>query len=62
MHKCLCAAPCRPVKIWGPTSKTLVISEGAILVTADVVRLYPSVSRGAGLQPPRKRLHERKFT
>ena len=26
------------------------IPEGAILVTADVIRLYPSTSHGAGLE------------
>ena len=35
------------------------IPEGAILVTADVVGLYPSIPHGAGLEALRKRLNER---
>ena len=35
------------------------IPEGAILVTADVIRLYPSISHEAGLEALRKRLSER---
>ena len=36
------------------------IPQGAILVTADVVGLYPSIPHGAGLEASRKRLNERK--
>ena len=35
------------------------IPEGATLVTADVIGLYPSISNGAGLEAPRKILNER---
>ena len=35
------------------------ISEGAILVTADVVSLYPSIPNQAGLEALKKRLDER---
>ena len=35
------------------------IPEGAILVTADVVGLYPSIPDGAGLEALRKRLNEK---
>ena len=35
------------------------IPEGAILVTTDVVGLYPSIPHGAGLEALRKRLNER---
>ena len=35
------------------------IPEGAILVTADVIGLYPSISHEAGLEALRKRLNER---
>ena len=35
------------------------IPEGAILDTADVIRLYPSISHEAGLEALRKRLNER---
>ena len=35
------------------------ISEGAILVTADVVGLYPNILHGVGLEALRKRLNER---
>ena len=35
------------------------IPEGAILVTADVIGLYPSISHEAGLEALRKRLSER---
>ena len=34
------------------------IPKGAILVTADVVGLYPNIPRDLGLQSLRKRLHE----
>ena len=33
--------------------------EGTILVTADVIKLYPSISYEAGLEALRKRLNER---
>ena len=36
------------------------ISEGAILVTADVVSLYPSIPHQAGLEALKKALDERK--
>ena len=35
------------------------IPEGAILVTADVIGLYPSISHGTGLEALRKILNER---
>ena len=35
------------------------ILEGAILVTANVIRFYPSISNGAGLEALRKRVNER---
>ena len=35
------------------------IPEGAILVTEDVIRIYPSISHGAGLEALRKILNER---
>ena len=35
------------------------IPEGALLVTADVIGLYPSISHEAGLEALRKRLNER---
>ena len=35
------------------------IPEGAILVTADITGLYPSISHGSGLEALRKRLIER---
>ena len=35
------------------------IPEGAVLVTADVIGLYPSISHKAGLEALRKRLNER---
>ena len=35
------------------------IPEGAIVVTGDVIRLYPSISHEAGLEALRKRLSER---
>ena len=35
------------------------IPEGAILVTADVIGLYPSISNKAGLEALRKRFSER---
>ena len=35
------------------------VPEGAILVTADVVGLYPSIPHGAGLEALRKRLNQR---
>ena len=35
------------------------IPEGAILVTADVIGLCPSISHEAGLEALRKRLNER---
>ena len=35
------------------------ITEGAILVTTDVVGLYPNIPHGAGLEALRKRLNER---
>ena len=35
------------------------IAEGAILVTADAVGLYPKIPHGAGLEVLIKRLHER---
>ena len=35
------------------------IPEGAILVTADVIGLYPSISYESGLEALRKRLNER---
>ena len=35
------------------------IPEGAILVSADVIGLYPSISHGAGLEALQKRLNER---
>ena len=34
------------------------IAEGAILVTADVVGLYPNIPHGVGLETIRKRLNE----
>ena len=36
------------------------IPEGAILVTAEVVGLYPSIPDGAGLEALRKRLMKKK--
>ena len=42
------------------TIKNIVkIPMGAILVTTDVVRLYPSISHGVGLEALQKRLNER---
>ena len=35
------------------------IPEGAVLVTADVVGLYPSIPHGVGLEGLRKRVNER---
>ena len=35
------------------------IPEGAILVTADAVELYPNIPHGVGLEALRKRLNER---
>ena len=35
------------------------IPEGAILVTAVIIRLYPSISHEAGLEALRKKLSER---
>ena len=35
------------------------IPEGAVLVTADVIGLYPSISHGAGLEALRKKLSEK---
>ena len=35
------------------------IPEGAILVTADVIGLYPSISHGAGFEARPKELSER---
>ena len=37
------------------------IPEGAILVTADVVGLYPGIPHGVGLEGLRKRLNEREI-
>ena len=39
--------------------KNSKIPEGAILVTADVIGLYPSISHEAGLETLRKALSER---
>ena len=35
------------------------IPDGAILVTADVIGIYPSISHGDGLEALRKRLNKK---